>query len=75
MSEFVILGDVHVGARSASPVMCEHQIKFFEDELFPYMEKHHIIQILQLGDLFDSRNFSNHVILHKWKTRDRKSVV
>jgi len=69
MSEFVILGDLHLGARNASPVLCDYQLKYFEDELFPYMEKHKISTILQLGDLFDSRKFSNHIILKQWKDR------
>lgn len=68
-NKFVILGDCHLGARNASLVVAEFQIKFFEDQLFPYMKKHGISQILQLGDMFDTRKFSNHVVLHKWKTR------
>jgi len=65
----ILLGDCHIGARNASPVVCEFQIKFFEEQLFPYMKKHGITTILQHGDLFDSRKFSNHVILYQWKTR------
>lgn len=67
--KFVVLGDVHIGARNASPVVCEYQLNFFENELIPYMQKHGIKTILQLGDLFDSRKFSSHVILYEWKTR------
>jgi len=37
--------------------------------MFPYLEKNKIKTILQLGDLFDSRKFSNHTILHIWKKR------
>jgi len=69
MSKFVVLGDLHLGARNASPILCEYQLKYFETELFPYMLLHKITTILQLGDLFDSRKFSNHVILHQWKER------
>jgi len=68
-NSFCILGDLHIGARNASMILCEYQIRFFEDELFPYMEKHGITEILQLGDIFDSRKFSNHVVLHQWKLR------
>lgn len=68
-NEIIVLGDVHIGARNASPVVCEYQLSFFENELFPYMESHGIKTILQLGDLFDSRKFSNHVIFHNWKNR------
>ena len=69
MPKFIILGDMHIGVKNASPVLCEYQLRFFETQLFPYMEKHCIDTILQLGDLFDTRKFSNHVILHMWMTR------
>jgi DNA repair exonuclease SbcCD nuclease subunit len=69
MSKAIILGDMHIGARNASPILCDFQLKFFEDQLFPYMEKHGITEILQLGDMFDSRKFSNHIVLHQWKER------
>lgn len=64
-----VLGDLHLGARNASPILCEYQLKYFETELFPYILEHKISTILQLGDLFDSRKFSNHVILYAWKQR------
>ena len=67
--KFIILGDIHIGSRNASLILCEYQIKFFEEVLFPYMLKNGITTILQLGDLFDSRKFSNHTILHIWKMR------
>jgi DNA repair exonuclease SbcCD nuclease subunit len=69
MSKVLILGDIHIGARSSSPVVSNYQIKFFEDELFPYMKKHNINTILQLGDLFDQRTNTNHVIFNEWKKR------
>lgn len=68
-SKICILGDMHIGARNASPILCEYQLRFFETELFPYLKDNNIDTILQLGDLFDSRKFTNHIILHKWKTR------
>lgn len=67
--KIIILGDMHIGARSASTVVMEHQLKFYEDQLFPYMEKNGIKTILQLGDLLDTRKFSNHLILHSWRER------
>lgn len=60
---------MHIGARNASTILCDYQIKFFDTKLFPYMETNGIDTILQLGDLFDSRKFSNHIILHKWKSK------
>lgn len=69
MCKTIILGDMHIGARNASPILCEFQIKFFEEVLFPYMEQEGIKRILQLGDMFDTRKFSNHIILDQWKRR------
>ncbi len=69
MSKIIFLGDIHIGARTASPIIADFQIRFFEEVLFPYMLENNITKILQFGDMFDSRKFSNHVILYKWKTR------
>lgn len=69
MPKVIFLGDMHIGARNASPIVADFQIRFFEEILFPYMKKNNITQILQFGDVFDTRKFSNHVILHKWKIR------
>lgn len=69
MNKVVILGDMHIGARGANTIVMEHQIKFFEEVLFPHMEKHGIKTILQLGDVFDTRKFTNHLVLYEWKER------
>ena len=69
MSKICFLGDIHIGARNASNVVCEHQLKFFENELFPYLKANKISTIVQLGDLFDNRKNSNHYILSEWKIR------
>ena len=63
------MGDVHIGARGDSLIVSEYQLNFFEEVLFPYMKTNGIKTILQTGDLFDRRKFSNHIILHQWKTR------
>lgn len=67
MASIILLGDTHVGVRNASPVLCEHQIRFFKETLFPYMHKHNIKIIFQTGDVFDTRKFSNHYIIDTWK--------
>jgi DNA repair exonuclease SbcCD nuclease subunit len=69
MSKFIILGDIHIGARSASTIVMEHQLHYFESVFFPYMKENNIKTILQLGDMFDTRKFSNHLILHNWRKR------
>lgn len=67
--KIAILGDMHIGARNASLIVGNYQLKFFEDIFFPYLEKHKIEHIIQLGDVFDTRKFSNHIILNEWKRR------
>jgi len=67
--KIIILGDVHIGARNASMIIANHQLKFFEEQLFPFMIENNIDTILQTGDLFDSRKFTNHVILAEWHNR------
>ena len=69
MSKIAVFTDVHVGARSASSIFCEHQIKFFTEQFIPYLEDHGITEIICCGDLFDVRKMTNHSILHEWKTR------
>lgn len=69
MSKFLLLGDVHIGARTASTIVMDHQLNYFETVMFPYMKQHGITTILQLGDMFDTRKFSNHLILHNWRKR------
>jgi DNA repair exonuclease SbcCD nuclease subunit len=69
MSKIILLGDVHCGARNSSNIVSDHQLKFFEDQLFPYMKENGIKIILQSGDLFESRKFTNHSVLHEWNNR------
>jgi DNA repair exonuclease SbcCD nuclease subunit len=64
-----ILGDVHIGARNDSQIFAEYHISFFENQLFPYMEKNGISHIIQLGDIFDRRKFVNFNLLSQWKDR------
>lgn len=67
--QVIFLGDLHIGARGASLNVAEHQIEFFESTLVPYMIEHSIDTIIQLGDIFDTRKFTNHVVLDMWQRR------
>lgn len=57
-NKFIILGDLHFGARNCNEAIFYHQKKFF-DFLFEYMEKNDIKEIIQLGDTWDSRRTIN----------------
>lgn len=65
MARIILLGDLHLGARNASNHFSEYFNKFFTDVLYPYCKKHDVKQILQLGDLFDSRTQLTYKALHK----------
>lgn len=68
-SKVILIGDVHIGARNGNMVMANHQLRFFEEQVFPYMLKNKIDTILQTGDLFDMRKYTSHVCLHEWHRR------
>lgn len=53
--KLAILGDCHLGARSASSHFSQHFNKFFTDVFYPYLVEHEIKDIFQLGDCFDNR--------------------
>lgn len=65
----LVVGDCHIGARNASMIVADYQLRTWEEQWFPYMKKHKIKTIIQTGDMFDSRKFSNHVVLAEWKNR------
>jgi hypothetical protein len=55
MSKIILLGDTHLSARGGSSKFSKFFNKFFTDVLYPYVDKHDIKTIYQLGDLFDNR--------------------
>ena len=55
MKSKIILGDLHFGIKRFSESFYKNQLSFFEKQLFPYMEKNKITEIIQLGDIFDNR--------------------
>lgn len=55
----LILGDAHFGMRGDHMAFHDHYKKFYQEVMFPYMERHNITEIYQLGDLFDRRKFIN----------------
>lgn len=69
------LGDTHFGIKSFNQSFFENQIKFYEEQFFPYLLKHNITQVIQTGDLWDNRNFMNNLILQQFKNRFAKWFV
>ena len=60
----VLLGDLHMGARTGDLDFARYFNLFFEDVLYPYMEKHGIDTIIQAGDYFDSQT---NLVYEAWK--------
>ena len=57
--EFIALGDTHFFDKNFNIDFFENQMKFYEEQLFPYMEENNIKYIIQTGDLFDNRTTIN----------------
>jgi DNA repair exonuclease SbcCD nuclease subunit len=51
----IMLGDLHFGKGRFSKELLSSQLKFFNEQLFPYMESNGIDTIIQVGDVFDNR--------------------
>ena len=64
-----LLNDSHFGARGDSQLFFDYFMKFYDDELFPYLKKNNIKTIIHAGDLMDRRKFVNFNILHQIRTR------
>jgi DNA repair exonuclease SbcCD nuclease subunit len=69
MSLVAVVTDIHIGVRNDSILFAEHQISFFENQLFPDIKAKKIKEIICCGDVFDRRQFSNHRILDMWLHR------
>lgn len=53
--KYIILGDLHFGVKKFSLEFFANQMKFFENQLIPYMRNHNITTIIQTGDFLDNR--------------------
>ncbi len=65
--KIALLGDVHFGARNDHPSFDKYFEKFYTETFFPYLEKHNIKHIIQLGDVFDRRKYINFQTLQNCK--------
>jgi len=57
--KIALLGDTHIGARNDSPHFHKFFAKFYNEVFFPYLEKEKIVNVVQLGDVFDRRKYIN----------------
>ena len=61
--KIILLGDTHFGIRNDAKHFHEYYEKFYSSVFFPYLEKHAVSTIIQLGDLFDRRKYINFLSL------------
>lgn len=57
--KIAIVGDTHFGARNDVKWWSDYMGKFYENVLFPRLQKDSIQYMVQLGDLFDRRKYIN----------------
>lgn len=67
--KYILLGDLHFLSKKASIDFFENQMKFFENQLFPYMLKNNITHIIQVGDTLDNRTSIDINLLSLMRTR------
>ena len=54
-----IITDLHFGHKNSHQAVREYFFRFFENTFFPYLDKHGIKEIINLGDTLDNRKFCN----------------
>lgn len=65
--EIAILSDIHFGKRNID--FLNTQLSFFENQFFPHLLDNGIKNVIQLGDIFDSRKYSLNQMLSDVGTR------
>jgi len=51
--KIALLNDTHFGVRNDSPAFLEYQVKFYDEQFFPYLEENNIKTLIHLGDVTD----------------------
>ena len=57
--KIAVLGDTHFGARNDSLHFSSYFERFYTEVFFPYLESNNILDVIQLGDVFDRRKYIN----------------
>lgn len=53
--KIAVITDQHFGARKGNKILHEYYAKFYDEIFFPYLEKHDIKCVIDMGDTFDTR--------------------
>ncbi len=59
MSKIALITDIHFGARNDSLIFDNYFRRFYDEVFFPYIDKHEIKTVVDLGDTFDRRKYIN----------------
>ena len=60
-----MIADVHIGIKKADAVFMESQLRFFREQLVPELTEQGIKTIWVLGDVFDTRQQINTLVINK----------
>lgn len=64
----ILLSDTHFGVRQNSITWLNYQMKFFYEQLIPWIRSSkELVRLLHLGDVFDSRSSINPVVANRVK--------
>ena len=65
MTRIALLGDLHAGVHKDEPVFANAMRRFIQDLFLPYLEKHKIGHVIQLGDIVDRRTGISYVTMNR----------
>jgi len=69
INKIALIGDLHFGVRGNSQSFLKYQLDYFNEDVFPELEKRKIKNIIQLGDVWNSRKIININTYHWVKKR------
>ena len=69
MYDVLFLTDEHMGCSNGNKLVFEEQMRFYEQQLFPYILQNNISHVVSLGDITDKREYIDLYILQELKQR------
>ena len=63
--KIALISDLHIGIKKQCPVFMESQLRFFREQFVPELSERGIKNIWVLGDVFDTRQQINTLVINK----------
>ena len=63
--KIAMIADIHIGIKKADPIFMESQLRFFREQFVPELTEQGIKTIWVLGDVFDTRQQINTLVINK----------